>query len=109
MLLRIQDFDFAQISPQFYPNLINFNSKIFTRECTTLFLCLYVVKKAYSTAKCSIQLKVSFSPNWFSTPRSCQGLGTRLFVKVLRPGESEVTFRFSLPPVTTSLTTQRSR
>jgi len=32
------------------------------------------------------------------------GLGTRLFVKVPHPGDSEVTLR---PPVTTSLTIQR--
>jgi len=37
------------------------------------------------------------------------GLGTHLFVKVPRPGDSEVTFsvfRVKLPPVTTSLNTQ---
>jgi len=37
------------------------------------------------------------------------GLGAHLFVKVPRPGDSEVTFfglRVKLPPVTTSLTTQ---
>jgi len=41
-----------------------------------------------------------------------QGLSTRLFVKVPRPGDSEVAFsrlRVKLPPVTTSLTTQRQR
>jgi len=38
------------------------------------------------------------------------GLGTHLFVKVPRPGDSEVTFfglQVKLPPVITSLTTQR--
>jgi len=38
------------------------------------------------------------------------GLGPHLFVKVPRPGDSEVTFfdlRVKLPPVTTSLTTHR--
>jgi len=36
------------------------------------------------------------------------GLGTHLFVKVPRPGDSEWPFslRVKLPPVTTSLTTQ---
>jgi len=37
-------------------------------------------------------------------------IGTHLFVKVPRPGNSDVTFSFfesSLSPVTTSLTTQR--
>jgi len=39
-----------------------------------------------------------------------QGLGTHLFVKVPRPEDSEMTFvvfRVKLPPVTTSLNTQR--
>jgi len=38
------------------------------------------------------------------------GLGTHLFVKVPRPGDSEGTFsvfQVKLPPVTTSLITQR--
>jgi len=38
------------------------------------------------------------------------GLGTHLFVKVSRPGDSKVIFsghRVKLPLVTTSLTTQR--
>jgi len=38
------------------------------------------------------------------------GFGTHLFVKVPRPGDSEVTFsglRLKLPPVTTCLTTER--
>jgi len=38
------------------------------------------------------------------------GTGTHLFVKLRRPGGSQVTFfglRVKLPPVTTSLTTQR--
>jgi len=34
-------------------------------------------------------------------------VGSHLFVKVPRPGDSEVTIRVKLPPVTTSLTTQR--
>jgi len=44
--------------------------------------------------------------NWCDVKSRVLGLGTHLFVKVPRPGDSEGTFSVKLPPVTTSLTTQ---
>jgi len=52
--------------------------------------------------------RLSIHKNWSISYG--KGLNTHLFVKVRRPGDSEVTFsglRVKLPPVTTSLTTQR--